>query len=274
MLLGGCLGFTHILCVGRVKWQTAGMSQEVSVPPSLCAGQKFIYCENTPRTIPRTEEAEPPYCPFSLYLFPWSGCSGEKANLLPASHGHGYMPSDPCSGHKVLVVLGGQARNLLLPMRILLQIQQNNLICFFCFNSKDHHHHQEVRIERGFFYPSPWGFVSFCASMNENSDAAEARGNLALIQAITPTSPGVCRASVPALVRLGGSHHYLISRPPWAMAVLRITFHLHKQHFSSLIKMQHNQQQLNSHQRGTRQNSLAHPSRRIKAGDDFHLFPY
>lgn len=191
------------------------------------------------------------------------------------------MPSDPCSRHKVLVVLGGQARNLLLPLRILLLFQSANptkqfnlLFLFVCFNSKGHHHHQEIRIEKGFFYPSPRGFVSFYASMNENSDAAEARGNSALIQAITPTSPRVCRASVPALVCLGGSDRYLISCPPWAMAVLRSTFHLHKQHFSSLIKMQHNQQQLNSHQRGTRQNSLAHPSHRIKAGDDFHLFPY
>lgn len=47
------------------------------------------------------------------------------------------MPSDPCSRHKVLVVLGGQARNLLLPLRILLLFQSANPtkqfnLLFFC----------------------------------------------------------------------------------------------------------------------------------------------
>lgn len=54
------------------------MSQEVSVPPSPCAGhspcsrltQKFIYCENTPRNIPRTDEAKLSYQPFFLCPFP------------------------------------------------------------------------------------------------------------------------------------------------------------------------------------------------------------
>lgn len=52
---------------------------------------------------------------------------------------------------------------------------------------------------------------SFRPSMNEYDDAAEAGKNLAITQAITPTSPQVCRDSVASFVCLGGSHHYLIS---------------------------------------------------------------
>lgn len=95
---------------------------------------------------------------------------------------------------------------------------------FFFLNSKDHHH-QEIRIESSFFFFPP-GFVPFFSSMNENSDVAEARRNLAIIQAITPTSPCTCRVSMPGFVCLGGSHRYLISFPPWVMAVPRSVFHL------------------------------------------------
>lgn len=93
MLLRGCLGFIHVLCVGRVKWQSVGMSQEVtwrnvcaSLP--MCRAQPVLQADTEIHLLWKHAQeysqnrwgktALSALLPLPLSTSPAWACSGEK----------------------------------------------------------------------------------------------------------------------------------------------------------------------------------------------------